>query len=113
MISMTRAKKKLLKIDERTVKNLLKDIQASGLLNLEEVEGGFLPDSTVGMITIEIDGKATHYVYLADPEQRRDQKKMVKQAVASMDMNLRRVAEVAKKRDRATQEKIKKQLSKE
>jgi hypothetical protein len=37
------------------------------------------------MITVEIDGKATHYVYLADPEQRRDQKYMVKQAIASME----------------------------
>ncbi len=100
------------KLTEKTVKNLLKDIDTSGLLDLEEVGGGFLPDSTVGMITIEFEGKVTNFVYLADPEQRRDQKKMVKQAVASVELNLRRLTEVTKKRDKKTQERIKSKLLK-
>jgi hypothetical protein len=89
------------KINERSVKNLLKNIQSSGLLKLKEEGGGFLPDSIVGLITLEVDGKETNYVYLADPEQRREQKKMVNQAIALIEKDLKRVTEIAKKRSRS------------
>ena len=97
-------------LNERSIKNLFNEIRSAGLLDLKEVGGGFLPDSLVGSITIEIDGKATNYFYLADPEQRRAQQKILRQAVATVDRNLRRVAELTIKRDTATQQKIKKKL---
>jgi hypothetical protein len=97
---------------EKSIRNLLNEIRSVGLLNLAEVGGGFLPDSLVGSITLEIDGKVTNYFYLADPEQRRAQQKMVKQPIAAVDRNLRRVAQVAIKRDKAMQDRIKKKLKK-
>ena len=35
----------------------------------------FLPDSLIGMITVEVDGEAETFFYLADDEQRRDQQR--------------------------------------
>jgi hypothetical protein len=99
-------------LPEKNIKNLLKDIRSSGLLDLSEAGGDFLPDSLVGSITLEIDGKTTTYYYLADPDQRRRQEKILKQPIAAIDRNLRRVATVAKKRDKAMQDRIKDKLRK-
>ena len=80
--------------------------------HLEDIGGGFLPDSIVGSITIEIDGKKTVYHYLADEEQRRNQKAILKQPVAIVHSSLKRVAQRAIKRDKALQRRIGEELGK-
>lgn len=100
------------KIDQSVLKNLLADIKKSGLLDLKEAGGPFLPDSEIGIISIEINGKTTRFYYLTDPEQRRDQAGVTKQAVATIADNLNRLAQRTIKRDETIQKKIKDSIDK-
>jgi hypothetical protein len=99
-------------LTDRTIKNLFKEIHKSNLLQLKEISGGFLPDSMVGSITIEIDGAKTTYRYLADPEQRRQQKTILKQPIAIIDEAMRRVAQLTMKKDETKQRILKEKLGK-
>ncbi len=95
-------------VDKRRLNNFMNDIIKSGLLDLDEAGGPFVPDSEVGVITISIGGKTTKYYYLDDPEQRRDQQVRLQPAVATVVGDLHRLAEVTMKRDDGLQRKIKK-----
>jgi hypothetical protein len=119
--ALHRVKDELLGIEEKysakftssKIINLLKDIQGTRLLELKETGGKFLPDSLIGTITIEINGKSTTYYYLAEPEQRKDQNIILKQAVAVIDRDMRRFADITRKRDIETNEKIKSKVEKD
>jgi len=97
-------------LDVKALKNLFTEIARSKLLDLRDVGGPFLPDSTVGSITLEIGGKKTSYYYLADQEERRDQRATLKPEIATIHSSLQRVAQRATKRDEALQRRIKEKL---
>jgi hypothetical protein len=97
-------------MDGKTLRNLFADIARSGLLDVSDVGGPFLPDSLVGSITLEIGGQKTVYYYLADAEQRRDQRVVLQPAIASVHSTLQRVALRASRRDDALQKRIEERL---
>jgi hypothetical protein len=94
-------------LESRNLKNLYQQIVSSKVLDLKEAGGPFLPDSTIGIITLEIGGKSTTYYYLADADQRRDQNMIMKQSIAILDDSFRRLALRTIKRDDTLQKKIK------
>jgi hypothetical protein len=55
--------------------SLLRQVHESGILDLRDTGGGFLPDSTIGAIVIESDGSRIAYYFLADERQQRSQNK--------------------------------------
>lgn len=97
-------------IDRKAILNLFREIQRSRILEIDEIGGGFLPDSLVGAITIEIDGESTTYYYLADPKQRRRQKIILKQPIALIENRLQRVASRAIKRDEEAKKRFRKSI---
>ncbi|MFX0099675.1 MAG: hypothetical protein ACFFCS_08840 [Candidatus Hodarchaeota archaeon] len=99
-------------LDEKTVINLLNEIVTSRILEIKDDAVGFIPDSLVGTITISIGDLRTMFYYLADVEQRREQKSFLKSPVFLIDKCLNRVAERTIKRDDKLQEELKKKLEK-
>jgi len=93
-------------ISARSVKSLFNDIIKSGLLDLTESGGPFIPDSDIGMITLDIGGETTKFYYLADPDQRRMQEAVMSPAVATIVGDLERLAEVIRGRDEGLQKTI-------
>jgi len=93
-------------VPAKSVNNLLNNIVKSGLLDLTESGGPFVPDSDIGIITLEFGGETTKFYYLADPDQRRQQEKVMSPPVATIVGNLERLAEVTLKRDEALQKRI-------
>lgn len=97
-------------LDAKALRNLFTEIARSKLLDMRDVGGSFLPDSIVGSITLEIGGQKTVYYYLADQEQRRDQRVILKPAIATIHSSLQRVAQRSIKRDETLQRHIKEKL---
>jgi hypothetical protein len=93
-------------INARSVKNLFSDIIKSGLLDLTESGGPFIPDSDIGIITLDIGDETTKFYYLADPDQRRAQVAVMSPAIATIVGDLQRLAEVTLGRDEGLQKKI-------
>jgi len=54
---------------------LLRQVHESGILDLRDTGGGFLPDSTIASIVIESDGSQVSYYILAEEHQQRSQNK--------------------------------------
>lgn len=100
-------------VDRQKVANLFADISNSGLLDLDEIGGPFLPDSMVGSITVEVGDQTTVFHYLADREQRRDQDQVLGPAVAAVRASLGRMAAVALKRSPDLQQRISQELATE
>ena len=94
------------KLGERTYLNLLAHLVSSGLLDLKEAGGPFLPDSTIGIIQLDIDGATTHYYYLVDRDARQDQDIVMKQSIAAVVNSMNRLIQRTKKRDVHLQKKI-------
>jgi hypothetical protein len=59
---------------DRTM-SLLRQVHESGLLDLRDTGGGFLPDSTIGTIVIESEASQVSYYFLAEERQQRSQNK--------------------------------------
>jgi hypothetical protein len=55
--------------------SLLRQVHESGLLDLRDTGGGFLPDSTIGTIGMESEGSQASYYFLAEEHQQRSQNK--------------------------------------
>jgi hypothetical protein len=56
-------------------RSLLRQVEESGILDLRETGGGFLPDSVIGSIGIESDGAQVAYHFLAEEHQQKSQNK--------------------------------------
>jgi hypothetical protein len=93
-------------VPTRSVTNLLNNIVKSGLLDLTEAGGPFVPDSDIGIITLDFGGETAKFYYLADPDQRRQQEKVMSPPIATIVGNLERLADVTLKRDEAFQKRI-------
>ena len=99
-------------ISEKNIINLYKDIISNGLLKLDDMGGGYMPDSDVGSITIKIDGQSLTYFYLADAEQRKEQRIFLKRPIAAIERSFKRVARLAVLRDKDIQQKVSKKIAK-
>jgi hypothetical protein len=56
-------------------RSLLRQVEESGILDLRDTGGGFLPDSVIGSIGIESDGAQVTYNFLAEEHQQKSQNK--------------------------------------
>ena len=85
---------------------VLREVEGSGLLNLRETGGGFLPDSIIGSIGILTEGAEVQFHFLADENQRQSQKKEMLAPVRELRIKLEalrgRVREDAEKKPRGT-----------
>lgn len=85
---------------------VLREVEGSGLLNLRETGGGFLPDSIIGSIGIEIDGAEVQFHFLADEDQVRSQRKETLPPIRELRIKFEalceRVRKIAKKQPRET-----------
>jgi hypothetical protein len=67
-------RRKMILSEDQTI-SLLRQVHESGVLDLRDAGGGFLPDSTVAAIVIESDGSQLSYYFLAEEHQQRSQNK--------------------------------------
>jgi hypothetical protein len=56
-------------------RSLLRHVEESGILDVRQAGGGFLPDSVIGSIVIESDGAQVTYHFLAEEHQQKSQNK--------------------------------------
>lgn len=64
--------------------SLLRQVHESGILELGDTGGGFLPDSTIGTIIIESEGSRISYHFLAEEHQQRAQNKEPASAIRGL-----------------------------
>lgn len=98
-------------VDKERVANLFAEIESSGLLEIEEPDGPFVPDSVVGLVTIEMGDHHTVFRYLAERDQRRDQDQVLGPALATVRSSLGRLAGFALRRSPDLQDLIEEQLA--
>jgi len=61
-------RRKMILPEDQTI-SLLRQVHESGMLDLRDTGGGFLPDSTIAAIVIESDGSQVSYYFLAEEHQ--------------------------------------------
>jgi hypothetical protein len=92
---ITRAKGRL---SENEVKSLFRQVQESGLLDQLDTGKGFLPDSTIGSITIATADARITYHFLAEEHQQKSQRKEPTPPIRRLRPVLENLSEKMRKR---------------
>jgi hypothetical protein len=77
--------------------SLLRQVHESGILDLRDTGGGFLPDSTIAAIVIESEGSQISYYFLAEEHQQRSQNKEPPPPVRGLKLTFDRLCETMRK----------------
>jgi hypothetical protein len=77
--------------------SLLRQVHESGILDLRDTGGGFLPDSTIAAIVIESDGSQLSYYFLSEEHQQRSQNKEPPSPIQGLKLKFDSLCETMRK----------------
>jgi hypothetical protein len=81
------------------IRSFMRQAQESGILDLRDTGGGFLPDSIIGSISLESDGAKVTYNFLAEEHQQKSQNKEPPPPIRGLKLRFEELSEKVRKAD--------------